>query len=211
MGNDRDPQLDAPSGSPGRGVAAPRVDASATPKKTGRAVAIRFLFAATIVLFGVQWIFITRLEEPYPAITFPGFAGSSERDGVMTVNRTVFSFVGPSGQIREFSTAAVFFEYPRSHDDAVASLFLPPGPLPGSTQRVIASPLGALLPGYRWAARRRANAEVVAELNEWLKSRGEALIGEPVVECSVRQQRETWSLQAADDVAVEVRASYAIR
>jgi hypothetical protein len=55
-----------------------------------RTVAVRLLFAGTVVLFALQLILMTTKAEPYPALTMPAFTGHPLEDNVVVVEKPEF-------------------------------------------------------------------------------------------------------------------------
>ena len=55
-----------------------------------RTVAVRLLFAGTVVLFALQLILITAKTEPYPALTLPAFTGHPLEGNVVVVEKPEF-------------------------------------------------------------------------------------------------------------------------
>lgn len=63
-----------------------------------RTVAVRLLFAGTIVLFALQLILITTKTEPYPALTMPAFTGHPLEGNVVVVEKPEFRVQFVDGQ-----------------------------------------------------------------------------------------------------------------
>lgn len=63
-----------------------------------RTVAVRLLFAGTVVLFALQLILITTKAEPYPALTLPAFTGHPLEGNVVVVEKPEFRVQFVDGQ-----------------------------------------------------------------------------------------------------------------
>jgi hypothetical protein len=156
-------------------------DASTDALKRRARVAVM----AMTLAFGLQVVYVARVEEPYPAIMMPRFswAGPTQASSVdIAVPDILMDYA--DGARKTFTQAELFPRVPGGHAPTVMKNLLSPVGTDLATSRW--QPPRWLFPGYHLAAIARDRPENVASLKAWLQQRAAALYpNAPPLRCTV--------------------------
>lgn len=154
-----------------------------------------WLLVTVTVLLTMQWLFISRFGEPYPALVMPGFGGSGGyRDG--KVEFSTYDVVITTPQASYVFTPREFLsDIPDSHHGAISRILRPPSEKVGTDKVETVSNSGSRLgrlrdeifPGYAQRRLSQRTAEKNTELKIWLKQRAERLLpGQEISAAEIR-------------------------
>jgi hypothetical protein len=165
-------------------------------------MAIRLVFLALLLIFMLQYAFIYRFGEPYPALVMPGFPGSGGYvDGHIRIERPEVVFVFDDESTAIFSQRQLLSKIPDSHHRMIfASFFkLPkdeplrenPPPKYGINRRTI-------FPGLKAGTVNRMATPNRESIRLWLKNRGAELMpGKYIKQVDIRWYEEIYRLDEA--------------
>jgi hypothetical protein len=142
----------------------------------------RFARAAVVIFvigFSLELIYLSIAEEPYPAITMPGFgwAGPRQTTRVEVLVPEIVLYYSDS-TIERLTDTELFDDVPTGHQDGIASNVLAPLPPEPRSRRAPPGRLEPptwLFPGYNLARVSRQRSEHIASLKEWLAQRARAI------------------------------------
>ena len=164
---------------------------------------IRFIFLAVPIFLVLQYVFMHRFGEPYPALVMPGFAGSGGYvNGYVRIERPEVVFVCDDESIAVFSQRQLLSKIPDSHHRMIFGSFfrLPEAekPLRDSPRPKSKITRRTIFPGWLAGTFNRMATPNRESIRLWLKNRGAELMpGKPLHHVDIRWYEEIYRIDKA--------------
>lgn len=133
------------------------------------AAKIKFLFAAVILTQPLQYMFIAKYGEPYPALTMPNFTGNkTDRNGNISFTNVICKVNLSNGRVRWLTEHDLLPQVPSSHQYPIMSHMF--GVPSDATDSWPPNSLKArLFRGEALSRARSAQKELDPQTKDWLK------------------------------------------
>jgi hypothetical protein len=163
---------------------------------------IRFILLGVLITFVLQYAFMYRFGEPYPALVMPGFPGSGGYvDGHVRIERPEVIFVFDDESTAIYSQRQLLSKIPDSHHHMIfASFFQLPKdePLRDNPPPKYSINRRTIFPGYKIGRSNRMATPNRESIRLWLKDRGEELMpGKPIKHVDIRWFEEIYRIDEA--------------
>jgi hypothetical protein len=170
--------------------------------QNSRVMAIRLLFLSVLIFFVLQYLFMYRFGEPYPALVMPGFSGSGGYvDGHIRIKRPEVVFVFDDESTAIFSQRQLLSKIPDGHHGMIFASFFQ---LPKDEQLHDNSPpkyginRRTIFPGWQAGKANRMAAPNRESIRLWLKNRGAELMpGKHIKHVDIRWYEEIYRMGEA--------------